>query len=178
MKRNGKLALCGITTALCVVCMFLTSIFPYATYALPALAGLLLTFIVIECGKRWAIAVYAATALLSLFLTPDIEAKVMFIAFLGYYPVLKAIYESLRRPYFAWLLKFCTFNGSVILAYFVTVSLLKIVPNEFELFGVNLPLLFLLLGNVVFLLYDIGMTQLIQMYIQRFCPRIKKIFHT
>lgn len=178
MKKSGKIALCGIVSALCVVCMFLTGVFPYATYALPALAGILLTLIVIEVGKRYAVMVYVAVSLLSLILAPDPEAKLVFVAFFGYYPILKAVFESLHRPYFAWGLKFCVFNCAVIGAYFVAIRFFSVSPDEFELFGMNLPLLFLVLGNVFFFFYDVALTRMIRFYAFRFHHRIQKLFRS
>ena len=82
MRNSGKIALGGLISALCLVCMFLTGLIPFATIALPAIAGVLLIVVVIELGKRWALLVYAAVSLLSILLTADMEAKLLFILFL------------------------------------------------------------------------------------------------
>ena len=42
MSKSGKIALGGLLTALGVVLMFLTGLIPIGTYALPAIAGVLL----------------------------------------------------------------------------------------------------------------------------------------
>ena len=52
MNHSGKVALGGMVTALCVVLMFLTGVIPIATYALPAVSGVLLVVIVIEMGAK------------------------------------------------------------------------------------------------------------------------------
>ena len=39
MKRSQQVALCGMVAALCTLLLFLTGMFPFSTYALPALAG-------------------------------------------------------------------------------------------------------------------------------------------
>ena len=83
----------GLLAALSLVCMLLT-IFPFADYALPALAGVLLIPIVLESGVKWGFMVYAVVGILNAILTPSLEAKVLFIAFFGYYPVLKALIEA------------------------------------------------------------------------------------
>ena len=41
MKKSEQVALCGVVAALCTLLMFMTGMFPFSTYALPALAGLL-----------------------------------------------------------------------------------------------------------------------------------------
>ena len=57
MKKNTKIALCGITASLSVVLM-LFSYFPYLTYAIPALTGLIIMIPVVETGKKWAFGAY------------------------------------------------------------------------------------------------------------------------
>ena len=59
-KKSSKTAVGGVITALSIVLMFLTSVIPTLTYALPAAAGFLITLIVIEIDKKWALGVYAA----------------------------------------------------------------------------------------------------------------------
>ena len=50
-------------------------------------------------------------------------------------------------------------------------------PETFVLGGVNVALLFLLAGNVVFLIYDYALTNVVAVY-QRFLhPRLSRIFH-
>lgn len=177
MNQSGKIALGGIISALCLVCMFLTGVFPFATYALPAIAGVLLIVVVIELGKRWAWLVYVVVALLSLLIAPDAEAKLIFILFFGYYPIVKASIEKMKKPVMGWLLKFAIFNAAVISSYFLAIGLLQIPADSFEIFGVNLPLVFLALGNVVFFIYDYAVTSLATMYVRRMQPVLHRRLH-
>ena len=87
MKPTGKVALGGVLAALSLTFMLLT-FFPFATYALPAIAGAVLIPFVVEVNAKSAWLVYAAVAILSLFISPDIEAKTLFISLFGYYPIL------------------------------------------------------------------------------------------
>ena len=102
LKRTGKVALCGVMAALSTVIMLL-SYFPYLTYAVPAVAGLLFVILSIEVGPKWSFMSYAATAVL-VFLLAEQEAKIMFIAFFGYYPIVKGLVESLRKPALEYIL--------------------------------------------------------------------------
>ena len=61
MKQTVRVAFCGIVTALSVVIMLLSAVIPIATYALPALAGMLGIMLVIEVGIGWALPAYVAT---------------------------------------------------------------------------------------------------------------------
>ena len=79
MSKSGKIALGGLLTALGVVLMFLTGLIPIGTYALPAIAGVLLIVAVIEIGAKWAWMIYAAVAVLSLLFAADKEAALLFV---------------------------------------------------------------------------------------------------
>ena len=177
MKHDtGRVAFGGVLAALCVVCLFLTNLVPVASYALPALAGVVIMVAVVELGRRWALAVYAVSSLLSLLLVSDLEAKLVFVLFFGYYAVLKSVFESLHRPNFCRAAKFAVFNAAVIAAYFLAVQVFGLPMDEFQLFGINLPLVFLVLANVVFVVFDIAMTRLATVYILRYREQIAKTF--
>ncbi len=178
MKQTSRIALGGMMGALTLVCLMLT-LFPYATYALPALAGVFLIPVVVECGKRFAVTLYVATAILSLLITPDLEAKWLYVCFFGYYPMLKAVAETCRSRIAEWGLKIMSFNIAVIAAY-VIVCQLGFSLGEFAVAGMALPLpavlgLFLLAGNVVFVLYDIALTRALPLYFSRFQPILRRL---
>ena len=97
-KKSQQVALGGIATALCIVLMFATGMIPFSYYALPALAGLVLIAVREENGLSTALIVFAAVSLLSVFVVPIKEAALLFIAFFGYYPIIKAIFESKLPP--------------------------------------------------------------------------------
>ena len=175
VKQSGKVALGGVLGALSLVCMLLT-IFPYATYALPALAGAVLIPIVVEMGVKWSFLVYASVALLSLIVAPEKEAAILFAAFFGYYPTLKAVLEKLKSRVAEWGIKLAVFNATMVAAYMLLLFVFNLDPESFELFGVNLPLVFLALGNVVFVIYDFALTNVISLYIQRLHPRFSHMF--
>ena len=95
MKKNTvRIAFCSLMAALGTAFMWL-SYFPYFTYAVPAFSGLVMLIVLIEVGYKWAWITYVITAILS-FLFAEPEAKLMFILFLGYYPILKASIEKLK----------------------------------------------------------------------------------
>ena len=94
MKQSSKCAIGGIVAALSLVMLISVAIIPFLTYALPAAAGALIVLIVIEIDKKWAFGVYAAVAILSMLLVADKEVAVMYTAFFGYYPIVKAVFEK------------------------------------------------------------------------------------
>lgn len=174
MKQSGKVALGGILAALSLICLIAT-VFPYATFALPAMAGLVLLPLVVEAGVKWGFLVFGAVGILNLFLTPDPAAKVMFVAFFGYYPALRCVIE--KRPWIVkWLLKLAVFNGAVVSAYWLMLQIASVPPDAFELFGIQMPFIFLAFGNVVFVIYDMAIGNLLRIYIRFLQPQISRIF--
>ena len=176
MRNTGKVALGGLISALSVTCMFLTTLFPFATYSLPAIAGVLLIVIVIELGKRWALLVYMVVGLLSLFIVPDMEAKLLFLLFFGYYPILKAVLEKgLSNRLYQWFLKILIFNAAAIGAYLLA-TFVFLLPVDLSLFGISLPIIFLLAGNVVFIIYDFAVTAVTSVYVLQLQSKLHKRF--
>ncbi len=174
MSKSGKIALGGLLTALGVVLMFLTGLIPIGTYALPAIAGVLLIVAVIEIGAKWAWMIYAAVAVLSLLFAADKEAALLYVLFFGYYPVLKSFLERISNKIFAWISKFAVFNVAVVACFFLAVNFLQLPEESFTVFGIYLPWVFLILGNVVFLIYDIALSGLVATYVEKLHHRVTK----
>ena len=174
MSKSGKIALGGLLTALGVVLMFLTGLIPIGTYALPAIAGVLLIVAVIEIGAKWAWMIYAAVAVLSLLFAADKEAALLFVLFFGYYPVLKSFLERISNKVLSWISKFAVFNVAVVACFFLAVNFLQLPEDSFTVFGIYLPCVFLILGNAVFLIYDIALSGLVATYVEKLHHRVTK----
>ena len=174
MSKSGKIALGGLLTALGVVLMFLTGLIPIGTYALPAIAGVLLIVAVIEIGAKWAWMIYAAVAVLSLLFAADKEAALLFGLFFGYYPVLKSFLERISNKVLSWISKFAVFNVAVVACFFLAVNFLQLPEDSFTVFGIYLPWVFLILGNAVFLIYDIALSGLVATYVEKLHHRVTK----
>ena len=174
MSKSGKIALGGLLTALGVVLMFLTGLIPIGTYALPAIAGVLLIVAVIEIGAKWAWMIYAAVAVLSLLFAADKEAALLFVLFFGYYPVLKSFLERISNKVLSWISKFAVFNVAVVACFFLAVNFLQLPEDSFTVFGIYLLWVFLILGNAVFLIYDIALSGLVATYVEKLHHRVTK----
>ncbi len=169
------MAVGGLTSALCLVIMFFTGIFPFATFALPAIAGAVLIAVVIENGFTTAVIVYIAVSILSAFIVPDREAALIFIAFLGYYPIIKAKLERLRPKWLELLAKQVMFNISVVGAYIIAINLFGMnylidEMGEYAQYGV---IILLILANVTFVVYDLALTNVVLYYIKVIRPKLK-----
>lgn len=174
MKTSVKVSLGGAVAALSLVLMFMSALIPFGTFAFPTFAGMLLTVIVIEMGFGYAVAVYAVTALLSFLLVPDKEAALIYTVFLGFYPIIKGLIERIKNKVLQYVIKFALFNVCMIGEFFIAVNLLSIPESSYYVFGLNIPLIFLLLGNIFFVIYDICITRLVTIYLLKWHNKLNK----
>ena len=154
MRRNAakEIALGGMLAALAVVIMCLGGLIPSATFVCPMMCCLILQLVKKLCGDRISWAWYGAVAILSLLMGPDKEAAAVY-AFLGYYPIIKPIFDKSR---FKWLWKILYFNAVILLMYTLLIHLFGMaeLAAEWEELGIALTVLMLILGNVTFILLD------------------------
>ena len=174
--RSFKAALGGIIAALSIVLMFSTGIVPTLTYAIPAICGALLMAVVIEISPAFAGVIYVAVSILSVLVVADKEAAIMYVAFFGYYPIIKSFIERKPGIIRSWIIKYFIFNVAVVTAYFAASKVLVITFADIEFLGkFALPAL-LLAGNVVFAIYDIALTRLVTAYLNVWQKYIKRVF--
>ena len=183
MSQSAKTAIGGMTAALSVVLM-LPTIMGLWTYALPAFAGILIMFTIIELDKKWATGIFVAVSLLSLMLLPNKEAAVFYLCFFGNYPIIKGILEGGKMPrVLEYIIKFVVFNAEVLLAGFIMVKIFGVPMAEF--LGIEgetaswtqyaLPIT-LAVGNVTFLLFDKLLTMMVTIYLVKWQKRFRKMF--
>lgn len=179
MKKSTQVAMGGICAALCLFLIFLTCMFPFTQFAFPALAGIVLIAVVMENGVSTAVLVYAAVSILSLIIVPVKEAAFLFVGFFGYYPIIKAKLEKIKPRILEYLVKFLIFNGSVIICYVILIYALGLddVLDQTGLFGKYSVLALLVLGNIMFAVYDFAITNLAYVYTHWFRPRILRKIH-
>ena len=174
MKTTRRIAFCGVLCALSTVVLLLT-VFPYATYALAALAGIVLIPAVLECGTHYGVLSFAVTAVMALLLTPDVEAKWLFILFFGYYPIVHLRLSIRHRAGVAWAVKLLIFNAALVADFLLLTMFLHVPKEEFTIAGFYVPWLLLLMGNAVFLVYDIALSRVAALYRVRFHPLIARL---
>ena len=150
--KTKAMALSGMLAALALVIMCMGGLIPLATYICPMLCVIVQYIVLRLCGRRIAWTWFAVVALLSLLLGPDKEAAGVFLL-LGYYPMLKPVFE--KWPV-SWLWKLLLFNGAVAALYGLLLRLMGLEePAEgFTGFGIAGLLVLLVLGNVTFILLD------------------------
>ncbi len=173
MKNTKKITLCGMVASLSIVIM-LTSYFPYLTYAIPALAGLFMMVPLIECGVSWGVGTYIASSAI-IFITGETEAKLLYVLFLGYYPILKSLIERIKKQAVEWVFKLVCFNAAAVAFYYVSSMLFAVSFDDLGDFGKYGALIFLAICNVVFVIYDIGISRVASYYIIALHDKVKKI---
>ncbi|MCD8094660.1 MAG: hypothetical protein LUE12_00800 [Ruminococcus sp.] len=167
-------ALGGVITSLVMLMMFCATMFPMLDYAIPAYAGFLMVVVIVEAGKKWALLTYCACAVLCPLMTPDYQANLLFVLFMGYYPILYVMLGKIKSSFFRTLLKFLIFNAAIImyaLAFqyiFTTADLLE----GMESFGKWAAPALLLMANAFFVVYDYLLGMLIDVYIDWFRTKI------
>lgn len=172
-SKNKNITFSALMSALATAVMLL-SFFPYLTYAVPAVAGLFIMIVVIEIDLKWAIMSYIVSCA-PIFLLAENESKLLYIMFLGYYPIIKALIEKVRKPVLEWAIKIFAFNCAVLLVYFVFAEMLGVSLDdlgEFSKWGVYI---LLAAGNVVFVLYDIAVSRMAMFYLNIVKPKFKKV---
>lgn len=166
--RTKRIAVLAMLSALGVVILYAGALISVMDISMAVIASLLAVFAVIEYGKGAPWLVFSVTSLLSLLLLPQKSPAVMYALFFGYYPILKEKFEKKGRA-LSWVLKEAVFHVAVVFMYFA----LKLVAFE----SVDMPTLMLAvtfaLLELIFPLYDLALTRVISLYINRLRHRFK-----
>lgn len=168
-RKSYRVALGGIVAGICLMTMFLTGVLPALYIAAPMAAGVLLMILVEEVSVGWALLTYVAVSMLSLVVTYDKEASLMFILFFGYYPILRPYGMKLPKVLRAvW--KTVLFNGFLVIDYWMTVYVLGLPTFEDDKLWMLLALM--VIANTVFFIYD-GVLDKMGWFIHKvFLPRV------
>lgn len=173
MKKVKYTALCGMTIALTVVLMSLTTLLPVLMYVLPIVTGLLVLLVSYVSDKKYAVGVYAASALLSIVLITDKESALTYLLFFGYYPLIKGGFERIPKVA-SWVLKLACFNASAVLIGVISVYVFGLSGEEYSEFGKWTVPILLTLANTVFLLYDKALDKN-DVLLRRLTTKMKKL---
>jgi hypothetical protein len=163
-----KAALGGILTGVILCLLFAASVLPTGRLALLALSSMVLSMAVVEYGCFYGFLLYMASGLLGLAILPDKLVCAPFIAFFGYYGILKALIERLRRLWLEWLLKIAAFNVVVVIAWHMASQFLGLCAGRLP----NALWLALIVLNIIFAVYDYAFSLVAGFYEHRLRARI------
>ena len=161
MRKTKKLAICAVFAACSVVLLFAAAVFDVLDLTIVAVCSLLVVVVHIEIGGGYDWLLYGAVTVLAALLLPSKMPAHLYGVFGGVYPIAKAYFERLPRP-FAWLLKFASFNAAFVLCMLVARYLLFPGVDDYKF---TVPVV--LLGNAAFFCYDYATTCLIRLYVMK-----------
>jgi len=172
-NSTKKIALSAVLSALSIVFLLLGSLIDVLDLSSAVFAGFVIVIAVIELQGSYPVMMYFVISILSVLVLPNKYPAVFFIFFGGFYPIFKAYIERFHYVV-AWVVKFSLFNtflAFMILAVNFLIEKELLPPfndldntNSFEIFG-NFKIIVFIVANFVFLLYDIAMTRIINLYI-------------
>lgn len=165
MKSTKKLAFASIFTALSVIVLFIGSVFQTLDLSCAAFASLIILVAFIELGKSWSLGVYAAASVISLVILPYKVAALIFVAFAGFYPILKEPLNRIKPMLLSYAARILCFN--IFLAIFVYLAKeFFSMQEEFQGFTVVICIL----ANVTFVVFDHALEKIAVYYIQKLKP--------
>lgn len=160
-----RMAFSSILMALAVVCLFGASIAPTARISLLALTSVFGMVTVAEYGAKDGLIHYIGVSILSLLLIPKKLLVIVYVIFLGYYPIVKMFVERLDRRWVEWVLKVLIFNIFLAASYAVFKTFfLPTVESAVTTLVLNyLP--WVVLGlEIIFLVYDYVLSYIVTYY--------------
>lgn len=161
--KSRKVVYPAVFGALALVLLYIGMIAPGGNWGIVAVAGLLPCAVVISAGIAAGFLCWAGVTILAFLLLPDKLIALLFGALFGLYPMVKTLVESLRKLPLEYVLKVLFFNLSFSVIYLVMKgAVLESLPA-----GLHATWLLYLVGNIVFLLYDYGLSKLISLYMAR-----------
>ncbi len=168
MKNTKKLSFAALMSALGVAFMYGGAMLEVLDLSTAALASICVLLVLVELGTRYAWLTFAVTGILALLLLPQKFAALLFLGFLGFYPMAKALFERRFRGWRCLVLKVLLLNGCTALMLLAV----RYVMTEALWFEI----MTLVLANIVFVVYDIALTRLLRAYVFVWRKKLKMKF--
>ena len=90
--------------------------------------------------------------------------------------MVKALVEKIGKSFIEWIIKFAVFNASVLSVYLIFSKVFdSLALEDFGELGKYGAYILLVLGNVVFVLYDITISRAAMVYMKILHPKIKRL---
>lgn len=147
-EQSRRMAVCSMTAALGVVVLLLGAVLELGMYVCPMVVGLCLIPIGRRFGVKYQLLLWVVISLLSLLIVPNPEENLVFAGLFGWYPALQPRMQKLPKL-LRTLLKLLLFN--VVVIALEALVLYVLVPEAIDS---AMLILLLLLGNVMFVMYD------------------------
>ncbi|MBE6631580.1 MAG: hypothetical protein E7623_02640 [Ruminococcaceae bacterium] len=166
-KETGKIALTGLLCALAVVILYFGSVLEILDLTTAAVASFLVYFAVIELGGMYPWSLWLISSVLSIVLLPNKFGAAIFAVFAGVYPMFKLLFER-NNAWISWILKMSMFDTALVLTLVLSKHFFAAQAE-----GMAIDIVFFVLGNITFVLYDLAMTKLLILYTVKIRSRLK-----
>ena len=173
MSISSKTAVGGLTAALACAVMFCINLIPTVQYTLPAIAGGIIYCSSFVLGKRWAFYSYIVCGVISFFICSEKASFISYALIFGYYPLLSPEIRKIRSLPFRMILKLMYINAVAAAYYYIALLVFNIKVNM-TIFGAELSVVFLILVNIAFFVYD----RFILIFTRRYRLFIEKMIHS
>jgi hypothetical protein len=164
--KTKKLVTSAAFSALGVVLLFLGSVVDVLDLSMSVAASGLCMLAVSLIGGIYPMMIYLVMGTLAIILLPYKMPALIYIVFVGYYPIIKSKCEKLGVV-FSFIIKLLIFNLAFCFSIFAFQYLI-LTPET--LFAPSFLVFFV--GNITFLLYDFALSAFIKLY----SVRLKKLF--
>ncbi len=169
MKSHKKLALASVLTALCVIFLFIGSVFQTLDLSAAAIGSIIVLIAIIEIGSKWAFGVYLASSVISILILPYKSAAIVFALFAGFYPLIKLFLNKIKPIFLSYLARHFCFNLPLALIIWCQPLLF---PAESLDFSNIIGYLLVIFCNIVFVIFDFALERIAFTYVTRIKPRI------
>ncbi len=170
MSNARKTALGGILAAFALILLFFANLSNVLDLCLVVIASMVMFAGAIELGRKWMLIMYAAVTVLGFLIIPIRAPLIMFALLLGYYPFVKSLTEQLKRRSVEYVIKFAVFNAAAAVCMIFFKSLFF---DNLTLTNM-MAVIFIIIANGLFLLYDIAMTRLVTVYMYKIRPKFNR----
>lgn len=166
--KSKQMAAASVFTALMVVLVYLSALFPTMSLSIIAVAGVISAVIVSEFGLSAAVMAYICASVLSLLLVPDKSNALLFALMFGVYPIIQNLAERVKHKWFTWVIKIASANLIFAIVWFLFKNLFFTQTDKL----MGICWLLWAAVNVIFVMYDICLKKLVIFYKIRFANRV------
>lgn len=175
MRNSTTLAVCAVSTSLSVVLLFVGGIVSVLSYVVPMLLGFLMIMLRRTFGAKSAWITYLSVGILSFVLVSEKECMLMYAFFFGYYPIIRDALLKIKPRVLSYFVRLIIFNASMLLCQLALIYIFGI-PFLEEGQGNWFIVVFAVLMNFLFVIYDLLTEKLNLLYSLKLEKRIKRIF--
>lgn len=158
--KTKNLTIGGISIALSLVILYLSTIISINTIAILTVASSIIPITIIKSDIKTSILVYIITSILSFFFLP-INYSLLYILLFGIYGITKYFIEKINKLPLEIILKLVFFNIMLGIGYLLMDSLLNMINLRLSLW------ILIIIAQFAFLIYDYALTIIISFYLQR-----------